>query len=189
MEKRRSWTRPVIALAALGVLTVAALAAPASAHLGSFGHLKGHIKKIARKVAKQEISKADTVRETRLFTLPDGGSQALLTHGPFTLTANCDLDVGGNDTANVLISTTQDNSSFDADDENDDFDVADLATARDWASPISVPADTTEVEANVSDGVAVAPDGTTLVLASIYTAVNPPFAPNACAFAGAHVLA
>jgi hypothetical protein len=52
-----------------------------------------------------------------------------------------------------------------------------------------VAANTTEVEANVGDGVAVAPDGTTLVLVSVYTAVNPPFALNTCAFAGAHVLA
>jgi hypothetical protein len=190
---RKPWLRGAIALGVMGAMAASVLISPASAHLGKFGHMKKHIKKIATQrinaLVPAMITAADNLRETKMFTLADGGSQTILTHGPFTITANCDLDAAGQDTANILISTTQDNSSFDAWDENDDFDIADPATERNWGADISVPANTTEVEANVGDGVAVAPDGTTLVLVSLYTAVNPPFAADRCAFAGANVLA
>jgi hypothetical protein len=195
MAQRSKWWGAV-SLGAVGLVGLALIASPVGAHFVP-RHEKGHVKKIARQQANARITArvpgmiaaADTVRETKMFTLADGESRTVIQHGPFTVTATCDLDVGANDTATMLIATTQNNSSFDASDENDDFDTGDLAADRDWGEPITVAANTTEVEANVGDGVAVAPDGTTLVLVSVYTAVNPPFAADRCAFAGAHVIA
>jgi hypothetical protein len=197
MEKKaRGRVRGMLALGLLGALVTGLISSPVGAHFVP-SHEKKHVVKIARQQATRRINAlvpgmiaaADSVRETKMFTLGDGESRTVVQHGAFTVTANCDLDAGANDTANMLIATTQDNSSFDSWDENDDFDIGDLATDRDWGPPITVAANTTEAEANVGDGVAVAPDGTTLVLVSAYTAVNPPFALDRCAFAAAHVVA
>jgi hypothetical protein len=195
MEKKaRSSLRGMLAFGLVAAV-VTGLVSPVSAHFFPSDERK-HVKKIARQQANRRINAlvpgmiaaADTVRETRSFTLGDGESRTVIQHGPFTVTANCDLDAGANDTATMLIATTVDNSSFDANDENDDFDVADLATDRDWGGPITVTANTTEVEGNIT-GIAIAPDGTTLILAGAFTSVNPPYALDRCGFAAAHILA
>jgi hypothetical protein len=133
MEKRRDWKRPVIVLAALGALTVAALAAPASAHLGSFGHLKGHIKKIAKKVAKKEattvVNNLGTtlfVEETELIRFSvqmnqGAADQTLATVGPFTFTGACE-DNAANFDAFIEITTSESNSILDSPDSDDDDD-------------------------------------------------------------------
>ncbi len=179
---------------ALGVVAVAVLAlAVVSPAFSAAPVTKAQIKKIAKKQIKKlvpgMIADADNLVETKRFQLGDGQSQVILTHGPFTLTASCDLDVAGDDEAYLRISTTQDNSSFDAEDETNDLDANTPATDRDWGPVIDVTADTTDIEANVANGVAVAPDGTTLVMVSVMTAVSLPSSPNTCSFAGAHVVA
>jgi hypothetical protein len=188
---RKPWLRGVVTLGLVGAVAASLLISPAGAHITTFGHLKKHIKKIANQRIKAlvpgMISAADNVRETRRFTLADGGSQVILQHGPFTVTAGCDLDAAGQDIATLLIATSQDNSSFDASDELDDFDTTTPADERDWGSQINVAADTLEVEDQT--GVAIAPDGTTLILAGAMTAVNLPSAPNTCGFAAVHILA
>jgi hypothetical protein len=178
----------------VAVLAVAALAVAVVSPAFSAAPLtKGKVKKIAKQQIKKlvpgMIEDADNVVETAHFLLSDGESRVIISHGPFTVTANCDLDAAGQDTANMLIATSQDNSSFDASDENDDFDVADLPADRDWGSAISVAANTTEVEGNIGDGAAISPTGTTLILLNTWTSVNPPFALDRCGFAAAHLLA
>jgi len=180
-----------VAILAVAVLAVAVVSPAFSAAPLT----KAKVKKIAKKVAKKQINTlvpgmiaaADNVKETPHFLLTDGQSRVIITHGPFTVTANCNLDEAGQDIAEMLISTTVDNSSFDASDENDDFDIADLADERDWGGRIDVAANTTEVEGN-PNGAAVAPDGTMLVLLNSWTSANPPFAPDRCGFAATHLL-
>jgi hypothetical protein len=177
-------------LRGVGVLAALLLAAGAISPAFSATTLtRAKVKKIARKQINKlvpgMIAAADNVKETKYFTLTDGGSRVLITHGPFTVTADCDLDAAGQDIARILISTTQDNSSFDASDELDDFDVATPADERDWGSQVNVTADTLEVEDQT--GVAIAPDGTTLVLLGSLTLTNR--TPDTCGFAAAHLLA
>jgi hypothetical protein len=140
VEKPRDWKRPVIVLAALGALTVAALAAPASAHLGSFGHLKKHIKKIAKKVAKKEattivqttVGPTVFIEETELMRfgpieMQTGAPDVTVgTFGPFTLTTDCSLDAGDVE-GTLFVATSEANSTFFSSfwGEEDDFDPTD----------------------------------------------------------------
>jgi hypothetical protein len=150
MEKRRDWKRPVVALAAMGALTVAALAAPASAHLGSFSHLKSHIKKIAKKEAKKLLQAPSTlntfIEESELerfgpINLNLDQTQTIGTFGAgsFTLTASCNNNAG--DTQGLIeITTSRDNSAFETDDEGeDDFDTGEtLEWAEDTGDLVNV---------------------------------------------------
>jgi hypothetical protein len=140
MEKRRDWKRPVLALAALGALTVAALAAPAGAHFRPRDEKK-HVKKIARRIAKKEattivqttVGPTLFVEETELdrfgpVNLSVGGTQTLGTWGPFSLVAECsdpvadaDLDVFGE----VFVRTTEANSVFASLNDSGDFGPGD----------------------------------------------------------------
>jgi hypothetical protein len=174
-----------LAILAIAVLAVAVVSPAFSATTLTKAKVKKIAKKQINKLVPRMIADADNVKETKYFTLTDGGSRVLVTHGPFTVTADCDLDAAGQDIARILISTTQDNSSFDASDELDDFDAASLADERDWGSQVNVVADTLEVEDQT--GVAIAPDGTTLVLLGSLTLTNR--TPNTCGFAAAHLLA
>ena len=58
-------------------------------------------------------------RLVKPFDLTNGQKKVMVSSGPLKLTARCDINVGGNDTARILISTTQNNSSFDAWDETE----------------------------------------------------------------------
>jgi hypothetical protein len=130
----------------------------------------------------------DDLKVVAPFNLTTSQSADILMHGPFTVTASCEINVGGNDSARILITTTQDNSSMDAWDEDDDFDVAD--TDLDFGPPVIVATGTTEVEANnVAGGVAIAPDGTTIETLAAFSAVNAPFAPaGSCSFSGSFLV-
>jgi hypothetical protein len=128
-------------------------------------------------------------RLVKPFNLTNGQSKLMVKSGPLKRRATCAINVGGNDTARILISTTQDNSSFDANDETDDLDTTTPGDNRDFGPDVSVATGTTEVEANVSDGVAIAPSGRTIQLVSAFSAVNAPFAPTGtCSFSGSFVV-
>jgi hypothetical protein len=131
----------------------------------------------------------DDLRVVTPFNLTDGQSNVMLAHGPFTVTATCEINEAGNDVARILITTSQDNSSFDAWDEEDDFDAAD--TDLDFGPPVTAATGTTEVEANnVAGGVAIAPNGATIDMLAAYSAVNAPFAPaGSCSFSGSFLVA
>jgi hypothetical protein len=125
MEKQRPWKRPVIALAALGALTVAVLAAPAGAHFVP-PHEKKHVKKIARRIARKEattivqttVGPTLFIEETELarwgpIELSVGGSQAIGTFNGFALTAQClDSDATADTDINIRVGvTTPENNS------------------------------------------------------------------------------
>jgi hypothetical protein len=59
------------------------------------------------------------------FSLGDAQARTLLTHGPFTLQATCDIVPAGNDKAAIEISTNADNQAVNADASDPDFDQAD----------------------------------------------------------------
>jgi hypothetical protein len=140
MEKRRSWQRPVIALAALGALTIGVLAGPVSAHFQPADEKK-HVKKIARKIAKKEaktivqttVGPSLFIEETELvrwgpIELSVGGSQSIGTFNGFALTAQClDSDATADTDIEIRVGiTTPENNSalnnyYGATD--DDFDV------------------------------------------------------------------
>ena len=131
----------------------------------------------------------DDLRVIAPFTLADGQTADILTHGPFTITATCQINAAGDDIARILIATTQDNSSFDAWNETDDFDIATPETNRNFGPIVTVATGTTEVEASVIGGVAIAPDGTTIYLVDAYSAVNAPFASaGSCSFSAAFLV-
>lgn len=58
-------------------------------------------------------------------TLADGDSEVLLEAGPFTLTATCAINDGGNDVATIEIATSADDAVLTAWNFDHDFDVAD----------------------------------------------------------------
>jgi len=117
------------------------------------------------------------------FTLTNGGSQQMLQHGAFTLTATCSINEGGNDFARVLISTTVDNSSLDGSDTTEDLDVGTPATNREYASVSNLTG--TPAFNQESDGAAIAPDGTEILGQDAYAGVNLPADPvGTCRFGG-----
>jgi hypothetical protein len=135
-SRRIPWKRPVVAIAALGALTISVLAGPVSAHFQPADEKK-HVKKIARRIAKKE---AKTIVQTTvgpsLFIEEDelirfsaqmnqgAADQTLATVGPFTITGACDND-GVNFDAFIEITTSENNSILDSPDGDDeeDFDT------------------------------------------------------------------
>jgi len=117
------------------------------------------------------------------FTLTNGGSQQILQHGAFTLTATCSINEGGNDYARVLIATTVDNSSFDGSDGEADLDIGTPAADREYADASTTTGNPSFDQE--SDGAAFAPDGTEILGSDAYAGVNLPADPvGTCRFGG-----
>lgn len=111
---RKPWLRGAIALGVMGAMAASLLISPASAHLGKFGHLKKHIKKIAtqrinalvpaivtqvgdpRYTAKENVETFSAVLDA------NGATQTLATNGPLRLFARCTINDAGNDRVEVL---------------------------------------------------------------------------------------
>ena len=197
MEKRRDWKRPVIALAALGALTVGALAAPAGAHFRPRDEKK-HVKKIARRIAKKEattivqttVGPTLFVEETELVrfgpinltadaTAPIGTFGA----GSFTLTADCDEDAG-DIFATIEIEPSRDNSAFQTNEEgDDDFDTGDVG---EWAKDVSLSTNPQQINSDEDDDAhAWGPNGTTIAAAGNTIVNNVGDVDDTCSFAGA----
>jgi hypothetical protein len=162
---------------------------------------KPKVKKIAKKQANKQITKrapglsvaaaqtavtAETANRfggmtpTRIapFTLGNGGSQVIGTFGPFTLTASCAINVAGDDTALVAITTSQNNSAFKGEDDNPDLDVGDTAEYVIAVAPTGAP------DFQEDGGVAIAPDGTELLGHQLYAGVNVLGQGGICRFGG-----
>jgi len=114
------------------------------------------------------------------LTLNDGQSEEIATAGPLTLTAQCRINDGGFDIAEVLISTSADDAAFDGDDGDADFDAADPPLA---IAAIEAPTGTPAYD-NESDGSARAASGEALTTSSVSTAVNAFGAAGTCHFDG-----
>ena len=125
--------------------------------------------------------------ENGLVRLPplkllNGQSQTFFQAGPLTLTARCTInDAMGEDTAAILISTTQDHATFDASDEADDLLIATAEADRQFAVATGTPTGTPEVENQ--EATAAAPDGT-FFTGEIIIGVNVLNSPGMCTFAG-----
>ena len=104
------------------------------------------------------------------FTLTNGGEQQIYQRGAFTLTASCAINEGGNDIARILISTSVDNSAFDAEDDAPDLDIATPPGDREFIEA-NIATTTAQIDSS-SDGSAIAPDGSEIAGADLTAAVN-----------------
>ncbi|MEX0993747.1 MAG: hypothetical protein WDZ37_07120, partial [Solirubrobacterales bacterium] len=114
----------------------------------------------ADKLGNRAASGYLDVQRIARFTLTNSQTQNMFTKGPFTLTAKCTINSGGNDIANILISTTQDNSAFDGSDTTPDLDTTTAEANRDFVNA-TIGTGTAQID-HESDGYALAPDGTSL---------------------------
>ena len=112
------------------------------------------------------------------FTLGNGGSQPLGTFGPFTLTAACAINVAGNDTAVINISTSENNSAFAGESEDSDFDVGETASYVDATNATGVP------QFEEDGGAAIAPSGAQILGHQLYAGVNIFGQTGICRFGG-----
>lgn len=112
------------------------------------------------------------------FTLTNGGSQPVVSHGPFTLTATCTINQGGVDTAAVEITTSQNNSAFAGEQEPGDFDIGDTFPY------VEAVVATPNPEFQEDSGAAIAPDGSEILGHQLYAGVNIFGQPGVCRFGG-----
>jgi hypothetical protein len=130
------------------------------------------------------------VVEVQRFSLTDGQQREVLHHGPFTVTAHCDTNVttpsGVIDSADMLVSATQENSVMDGFTLNPDLDPDDPPSERVLIS-VSPPDGTPDFESS-ADGTLVAPDGTEIRSAVLHAGVNIHGQPNKCFFGGFFVI-
>lgn len=141
----------------------------------------------------QNAASAGGFRVARVdaFTLTDNQAKEILKEGPLTFTATCrinfDDDANGAtpniDRARINIATTADNASFDGNDTGADLDVATPEDDRQFVEVIGDPTGTPNID-DESDGTALATDGTEIIDAELYAAVNVLNQPGVCRFGG-----
>jgi hypothetical protein len=138
----------------------------------------------AQKLKKvKSASAADTIggmaaRRVDAFVLANDQSRAVLTEGPFTLTARCRTDAG-NQIAEIVIQTNANDAAVDGAQKDVDFDVGEtpqLVAATDVAG---TPAFDQE-----SAGAAIATDGTELLGQELYAGTSVLGQANQCRFGG-----
>jgi hypothetical protein len=125
------------------------------------------------------------------FTLTNNQTREILKEGPFTFTARCRINFdpdgpGGldpEDIADILIATSLDNASFDGNDITGDLDSGTPEDQRQFVETVALPVGTPEINQE-SDATALATDGTEIVGAELYTAVNVLNEPGVCRFGG-----
>lgn len=116
-----------------------------------------------------------------LFTGP--GEPTIATVGPFTIKAKCQIDIGGQDEGEFLLTTSQNGSSMDDNngDEWEVFDVGDVAQLYAHSNTTGEP----EIEVGSEPGLtAVAPDGTAILFQNETIGFNIAGKPGQCYFAG-----
>jgi hypothetical protein len=131
---------------------------------------------------------SDTIHWVTPFTIGEG-TKEMLKVGPFTLTARCTLDatingVGGQDQADILISTTQSRSAFDGDDLLGSLDPGDSAETRQFVNTETTPHGGPRFEAS-SDGLAIGGDGVVYIKGSyLFASMNVAGQAGKCKFGG-----
>jgi hypothetical protein len=192
MSLRQIWRSPV----GRAITVVAAMLLAAGALSPAFG-AQGVTKQQVTKIAKKQVKKVGDprfIQETELvrygpITLNAPGTAPVGTFGPFTLTAECALidDAGDGPPLEehglILIDTSEDNSSFESqDDSEDDFDAAD--PAEEWAEEIADGPDVQDINSEDDDDAhASAPSGTRIAAAANVIILNQ--AGFDCIFSGA----
>jgi hypothetical protein len=120
-----------------------------------------------------------TLVRFHLLMSPGDPDQVVDQNGALSIVAHCDTT---GPEAHLFVRTTLDHSTMDAWDQNNDFGPAD--TEINWGRPN---AGSGSYEANVADGVAVAPDGSVIIMVSNATGYDLGSAPSQCIFVGANV--
>lgn len=124
----------------------------------------------------------NTVVDLPRFTLTDGQTRVVLTRGPFTYTATCDINSGGTDTAQILIASTENHSAFDGIEINSDLLTSAPDTARHHAY-VETPTGKPVLKAE-DDGTAVAPSGNEIRSITWYVGINLFNTAGRCTFGG-----
>jgi hypothetical protein len=109
------------------------------------------------------------------------GGADIVTIGPFTLRALCDINNAGTDNAELDITTTEAHSAFDASPEVDDFSPGPPQMFRQSTAATG----TTNIEFSSTLGGAYAPDGT-FFYGLFPVHVNPPGQVGKCEFQGTY---
>jgi hypothetical protein len=136
----------------------------------------------ADKLDGKDSSQFASVTTVSRFALANGQAQTVYTTGALTLTARCTISPAG-DTAEILIATSQDNAAFDAANTDPDLDSADPEAGRQFVFATGAPTGTPAF-ARVADGFAIAPDGSEIRGASLYSGVNVLGLTSQCVFGG-----
>jgi hypothetical protein len=128
-------------------------------------------------------SSADTfggmaARRVGAFTLANDQSRAVLTEGPFTLTARCRTD-GANQIAEIVIQTNANDAAMDGAQKDTDLDVGETPQLVAATGPTGTPAFDQE-----SAGAAIATDGTELLGQELYAGTSVLAQANQCRFGG-----
>jgi hypothetical protein len=128
----------------------------------------------------------NTVVDLPRFTLTNGQKRVILTSGPFTYTASCDINTDGTDTAQILVSSTENHSAFDGIAINPDLLTNSPELARLHAiveTQTGKPGFKAE-----DDGTAVAPSGSEIRSITWYVGVNLFNTTGRCTFGGFAIL-
>jgi hypothetical protein len=197
-KKRHGWLRPVLAIGVLAALTGALLASPVSADFEP-AHEKKHVKKIAKKAAKKfatsivstTVGPTLFIEETELLrygpiNMTEGqADQTIGTFGPFTLKTRCNEDPAGTLNGRIIITTTEDHSAFESDD--DSYDDFSSGIEANWASETDGFPDTSQEinDEDDEDAHAISETGATAISAAgSIILLNPEDATPDCIFAG-----
>jgi hypothetical protein len=117
------------------------------------------------------------------------GMRDFLEAGPFTLSARCRIDetiggVGGQDQADIIISTTQSRSAFDGEDLLGRMDPDTNMESRQFVNTAVSPTGSAKFEAS-SDGLAIGGDGKLYIKGSyLFAGININGEPGRCKFGG-----
>ena len=138
----------------------------------------------AQKLKKvKAASSADTfggmaARRITAFVLANDQSRAVLTEGPFTLTARCRTEAG-NQIAEIVIQTNANDAAVDGAQKDVDLDVGETPQLVAASAPAGTPAFDQE-----SAGAAIATDGTELLGQELYAGTSVLAQANQCRFGG-----
>jgi hypothetical protein len=155
---------------------------PSANHANSanFATTAGNANALQGHGASDFVSSGTLVRYHLLLS-PGAPDAVVDRDGALSIVAHC---AATGPEADLYVRTTLDHSSMDAWDQNNDFGPAN--TTVNWGAPENGSGGPV-YEANVSDGVAVAPDGSAIYLVSTADGYNIGSAPGKCIFAGAEV--
>jgi hypothetical protein len=138
----------------------------------------------AQKLKKvKAASAADTfggmaARRVDAFTLDNNASKAVLTEGPFTLTARC-RTAGANQIAEIIIQTNANAAAMDGAQKDTNFNVGETPQLVAASAPSGTPAFDQETA-----GAAIATDGTELLGQELYAGTSVLNQPGKCRFGG-----
>jgi hypothetical protein len=123
-----------------------------------------------------------TIVDLPRFSLGNGQTRVLLTSGPLKYTGRCDIGSGGLDSADILISTTENHAAFDGDAINPDLLTSSPEGSRLYAH-VEAPAGQPIFKAE-DDGTSVAAGGEEVGSTVWYVGVNLFNTTGRCYFGG-----